>query len=160
MGVPARLVLGGVVLLAAGGVALADQAPSAPAQVTVSVFGPTEPTNAPGQSLYLVRYEIPAHTPLKPHHHEGTQIGLVESGTLTYHVLTGDVPVYGPGPDGKATLLKTLKAGDVATVGAGQWVVETPDDHHFGVNEGTEPLVIYTSSLLATGAPLATVDPQ
>ena len=58
----------------------------------------------------LVLYEIPAHTPLKPHHHEGTQIGLVESGTLTYHVLTGDVPVYGPGPDGKATLWANTRA--------------------------------------------------
>ena len=34
-----------------------------------------------------------------------------------------------------------------------------PEDHHWGANEGTVPLVIYTSSLLREGAPLATPDP-
>ena len=68
--------------------------------VTISRFGPVAPGNAPGQSLYLVRYEIAPGTRLPPHHHEGTQIGLVAVGELTYHVLTGDVPVYRNGADG------------------------------------------------------------
>ena len=42
---------------------------------------------------------------------------------------------------------------------AGEWLVEEPEDHHWGANEGTVPLVIYTASLLRQGAPLATPDP-
>lgn len=132
---------------------------AAPAKVTVTKSGPVAPANAPGQSLYLVRYEIAPQTKLVPHYHEGTQIGLVVSGELTYHVLTGEVPVYRPGPDGEAVLLRTLTPGSVATVAAGEWLIEEPEDHHWGANEGGEPLVIYTSSLLRQGAPLATPDP-
>ena len=133
---------------------------AAPVQaVTVAAFGPVAPPTAPGQSLYLVRYQIAPGTRLRPHHHEGTQIGLVESGELTYHVLGGAVPVYRTGADGKPVLDRTLTPGTVATVAAGEWVVEEPDDHHWGANEGTVPLVIYTSSLLREGAPLATPDP-
>ena len=135
------------------------KATAAPAPVVVTVNGPAAPANAPGQSLYLVRYEIAPGTALRPHHHDGTQIGLVAAGELTYHVLTGDVPVYRTGADGKPELQRTLTAGAVAKVQAGEWLVEGQEDHHWGANEGTVPLVIYTSSLLREGAPLATPDP-
>ncbi len=127
--------------------------------VTVTAFGPTAPANAPGQSLYLVRYEIAPATRLKPHHHEGTQIGMVESGELTYHVLTGAVPVYRHGADGAPVHDRTVVAGAVDRLTAGEWVVEEPDDHHWAANEGTAPLVIYTATFLREGAPLATPDP-
>ena len=81
------------------------------------------------------------------------------AGELTYHVLTGEVPVYRAGADGKPVLDRTLTAGSVGTVHAGEWLVEEPEDHHWGANEGAVPLVIYTSSLLREGAPLATPDP-
>lgn len=67
----------------------------------------------------------------------------------------GDVPVYRAGPDGKPVLDRTLTPGTSATVTAGEWVVGAPDDHHRGANEGSAPLIIYTSSLLRQGAPLA-----
>ena len=111
-------------------------------------------------SLYLVRYAIARGTRLPPHHHEGTQIGLVAAGALTYHVLVGEVPVYRTGADGKPVLARTLTPSSAATVTAGEWLVEEPDDHHWGANEGATPLVIYTSSLLRQGAPLATPDPS
>ena len=140
-----------------GVIACTPGGPAAPSQaVTVATFGPAAPANAPGQSLYLVRYEIAPGTALRPHHHEGTQIGLVAAGELTYRVLAGDVPVYRTGADGKPVLDRTLTPGTVATVTAGEWLVEGPDDHHWGANEGAAPLVIYTSSLLRQGAPLAT----
>jgi quercetin dioxygenase-like cupin family protein len=96
---------------------------------------------------------------LPPHRHEGTQIGLVGAGTLTYHVLTGRVPVYRAGGDGGPVLARTLAAGEVGQVAAGEWLVEGPDVHHWGANAGAAPLVIYTASLLRAGAPLATPDP-
>jgi hypothetical protein len=127
--------------------------------VTVTRLGPVAPGNAPGQSLYLVRYDIAPGTRLVLHHHEGTQIGLVASGELTYHVLTGDMPVYRNGPDGAPMLVSTLTAGSVARIAAVEWLVEEPEVHHWGANEGKVPLVIYTSSLIRQGAPLSTPDP-
>ena len=124
------------------------KATAAPAPAVVTVNGPASPAKAHGLSLYLARYEIQPNTSLRPHHHEGTQIGLVASGELTYHVLTGDVPVYRTGADGKPVLDRTLTAGSVGTVQAGEWLVEEPEDHHWGANEGEIPSVIYTSSLL------------
>jgi quercetin dioxygenase-like cupin family protein len=69
--------------------------------VTVTIAGPVLAAAAPGRSLYLVRYEISPGTRLPAHRHKGTQIGRVEGGTLTYHVLAGRVTVYRTGEDGK-----------------------------------------------------------
>ena len=131
---------------------------AAPA-VTATAMGPIQPEAAPGQSLYLLRYEIAPDTQLPLHHHEGIQIGLVAAGELTYHVATGEVPVYRNGPDGKPVLDRTLGSGETGLIRAGEWVVEEPADRHWGANRGSEPLVIFTSALLRTGAPLATRDP-
>ena len=147
-------------VLAAGSCAGSDpgtNSTSTPFVATVN--GPAGPANAPGQSLYLVRYEIAPGTRLRPHHHEGTQIGLVEFGVLTYHVLIGDVPVYRANADGRPVHDRTIRAGEFGAVAAGEWVVEEAGDHHWGANDETEPLVIFTSSLLREGAPLATPDP-
>ena len=123
--------------------------------MAVEALGPVLPANAPGQALYLVRYRIAPGTRLPLHHHEGTQIGLVEAGVLTYHVESGEVPVYAVG--GSAAV-RTVRAGETIEIGPGQWVVEEPGDHHWGANEGSEPLFIVTSALLRAGAPLATRD--
>ena len=54
-------------LIACSGTGPATDA-AAPAQaVTVAAFGPAAPPNAPGQSLYLVRYQIAPGTRLRPH---------------------------------------------------------------------------------------------
>lgn len=140
-------------LLGAEGV-LADEPPP----VVVTRLGPVQPGAAPGQSLYLLRFRIAPGTRLPLHHHEGVQIGLVEAGELTYHVAAGAVPVYATAADGTSALVRTVRAGEDARIVAGQWVVEEPDDHHWGANEGSEPLVIVTSALLRQGAPLATRD--
>ena len=123
-------------------------------------MGPVAPPAAPGQSLWLVRYEIPPGTTLKKHFHEGAQMGLVASGTLTYTVLTGEVQVYRIGADGKSVAEPPVRAGETRTIPAGYWLVEEPEDRHYGANLGSEPLVIVTSSLLREGAPLATVLPE
>src|SRR5262245_41134678 len=78
--------------LAASLIARADG--DAVAAVTVTPFGPVAPGNAPGEALYLVRYTIPPGIELPLHHHEGTQIGLVVAGELTYRVVSGEVPVF------------------------------------------------------------------
>lgn len=155
-----RLVaLAGLAVLA-GCAQAASTGPSTPAAVKVEAMGPVSPPTAPGQALWLVRYDIPPGTTLKKHFHEGTQMGLVASGTLTYTVLTGEVQVFRIGADGKSVEEAPVRAGETRAFPAGYWLVEEPGDRHYGANLGTVPLVIYTSSLLRDGAPLATVLPE
>src|SRR4051812_5356658 len=150
-----RLVAAVLVLLALPP-ALPASAADASAAVQVVPMGPVQPQAAPGQSLYLVRYVIPVHTTLPLHRHEGTQIGLIVSGNLTYSVIKGAVPVFHTGADGKPARIDVVTSGQRRVINPGQWVVETADDIHSGANLGSEPLVIITSSLLRQGAPLAT----
>src|SRR5688572_3553032 len=115
----------------------AAENPSPPGTVSavqVTVAGPAAPAAAPGRALYLVRYEIAPGTRLPAHRHEGTQIGRVEAGTLTYHVLAGRVPVYRAGGDGKALLVREIGEGEQAEVTAGEWLVETEEVRHWGAN--------------------------
>ena len=153
----------GVPLLMAAGLVATGLAPAparsaeaAPPPVEVAPMGPVQPQAAPGQSLYLVRYVIPPHTTLIVHRHEGTQIGLVVSGNLTYSVVRGAVPVFRTGSDGKPVRIDVVTSGQRRVIDPGQWVVETAGDVHSGANLGEVPLVIFTSSLLRKGAPLAT----
>jgi quercetin dioxygenase-like cupin family protein len=124
--------------------------------VDITSSGPVEVAGVPGQSLHLARYEIAPMTDLRPHFHDGTQIGIVISGILTYTVLTGSVTVYQRGADGKPERIAEIAGGQTRRVPAGQWVVEHADTTHFGANRDDIPLVIVTSSLLRAGAPLAT----
>lgn len=148
--------------LALLGCAAEPASPAAPAlpvsrpAIDLSASGPVEVAAAPGQSLHLARYEIAPMTDLRPHFHDGTQIGMILSGTMTYTVLTGSVPVYRHGPDGRPELVAEVSAGETRRITAGQWVVEHADAAHFGANREPVPLVIVTSSLLRAGAPLAT----
>ena len=140
------------------GVPLTTWADGEAPAVTVTPLGPVRPINAPGQALYLVQYTIAPGTELPLHHHEGTQIGLVVSGELIYRVVSGEVSVFRTEPGGRTQLVRTVRGGETATIGAGEWVIEEPDDHHQGANHGTEPVLIVTSALLRDGAPLATKD--
>jgi quercetin dioxygenase-like cupin family protein len=115
------------------------------------------PPGAPGQTLQLVRYDIPAGITLAVHIHPGMQIATVVSGELTYHVLTGAVQIgraanmtaAGPG----AT--ESLSAGESTVLYPGDWVVEVPGAVHYGENLGDTPVVLLASTLLVTGEPAA-----
>jgi len=155
--------ISGVALLMAAGLVAtvlgpvpARSADATPPAVEVTPMGPVQPQAAPSQSLYLVRYVIPPHTTLVVHRHEGTQIGLVVSGNLTYSVVRGAVPVFRTGSDSKPVRIDVVTSGQRRVIDPGQWVVETAGDVHSGANLGEVPLVIFTSSLLRKGAPLAT----
>src|SRR4051794_39146087 len=66
-----------------------DGTPAAPnSGVVRSVLIEATPANAPDQSLQLVRYDIQPGTTLPMHIHPGTQLAYIESGELTYTVVT------------------------------------------------------------------------
>jgi len=109
-----------------------------------------DPPGAPGRTLTLMRYVIAPGAKLSPHVHPGIQLAYIESGTLTYTIVSGTANVRRGGADptpvtGPTTI--TLDAGDA--------VNETGDMVHFGANDGSVPLVILASLLTEDGKDLA-----
>ncbi len=117
------------------------------------------PAAAPGDVLELVRYTIPAGTQLPAHTHPGMQVARIESGTLHYTVLAGEVPVTrAPGSDPGLPDAVTAGGGEVA-IGPGDAFAEAAGVAHYGRNAGPEPVVILVASLFTSGAlPASLID--
>lgn len=101
--------------------------------------------SAPGETLSLTRYTIPAGAKLPVHYHPGVQLASVVSGELTYHVVEGELHV--------------VRADDTTvTYGAGATVVFVAGDSweepegmiHYAENLGDEPVVLIATALLET----------
>lgn len=129
--------------------------PAATPAVVREALAADLPAAAPGQELQLVRYVIQPDTRLATHIHPGTQIASIESGVLTYTVLTGEVPVLRAVADGTPIPAETVRAGQTTHLHPGDAVVERPGAVHFGENRGEEPVVILAATLLTAGQPAA-----
>ncbi len=108
---------------------------------------------APDRSLVLSRVEVEPGAKLALHHHLGTQVARIESGTLTYTVRRGAVVVRKGESDQDPAKVRTIAAGQTGRIRAGQWIVEQPSDIHEAANRGGAPVVIYLATLLKQGAP-------
>ncbi len=80
----------------------------------------------------------------------------IQSGTLSYSAHTGSVVVRKGAADENPRVVRTITAGQTGRIGAGEWIVEQPSNHHSAVNHGDRRIVIYLSTLLRTGALPAT----
>ena len=145
------LALSALVVVAAVPGAAQAAAPTA----SSAVLGAAPALGAGGRVLYLYTVEIPAHTKLALHHHPGTQLGRIVSGSLTYTVERGAAEVYRFAADGTAKLVRTIHAGQTAVVTAGETVVEQPTDVHRAENATGKPIEIVLASLIPKGSPLA-----
>jgi quercetin dioxygenase-like cupin family protein len=110
---------------------------------------------ASGRTLGLSKVTIPAGGQIALHHHEGTQLAFIKSGTLTYTVKSGLVTVM-KGPAGTASVVRKIRGGQTGKVRAGQWIVEQPSTVHQAANRGSTKIVIYLATLLKSGAPPST----
>jgi quercetin dioxygenase-like cupin family protein len=119
--------------------------------VTRTVLGQFDPTNAPGQTLYLQRVVIEPKAQLAEHFHDGTQVARIVSGTLTFNVATGTTTITRA--DGTVEEVTGPKQVELEP---GDWIVETAQLEHYGANETDEQVVIELAALLATGSPVAT----
>ena len=148
------LALAGLGLLALGGAgtALAVSTTSdPPAPKYNSLARVVNPIGAEGRALGLSRVVIQPGAKIPLHLHQGTQLGYIQSGVLTYHVQSGLAKVMrGPGDD--ATQVRVINAGQTARVKAGQWLIEQPSNHHRAANNGSKPVVILLSNLLLKNA--------
>ena len=106
--------------------------------------------------MVLNRVVVEPGAELALHHHLGTQIARVNSGTLTYTVRRGAATIRRGESDQSPQLVRRLGAGETARIRAGQWIVEQPSDIHEAANRGSTPVVLYLATLLRTGAPPST----
>jgi len=125
-------------------------APAAGAVVKDILGADVDPPGAPGRTLTLIRYTIPAAAKLAPHIHPGVQLASIQSGTLTYTVLSGTIPVKHPNGNTENLVGPTttkLHPGDVVT--------EVDGVVHYGANDTTEPVIILATLLTEDGKDLA-----
>ncbi len=114
------------------------------ASVIRHVLSSSHPLAAPGETLELVQYVIPAGAKLPVHRHPGVQMATVESGALTYHVIDhGSVTVTRA--DGTE---EDIEPGQVAAFTVGDTWVEPVGMVHFAENLSDEPVVLISTSLL------------
>ena len=125
-----------------------DPRPTA-GQVVRHVLSSAHPLSAPGETLELVQYTIPAGAKLPVHMHPGVQMATVESGTLAYHVVR-DGSVTVTRADGTA---ESIEPGHAAAFGVGDSWVEPLGMVHYAENVTDEPVVLLSSSLLDDGVP-------
>jgi quercetin dioxygenase-like cupin family protein len=108
---------------------------------------------AGGRTMVLSRVVVEPGAKLALHHHLGTQISRIASGTLAYTVRKGSAVVSEGDAEKHPRRVRTIAAGQTARIRAGQWLVEQPSDIHEAANRGDEPVVIYLSTLLKSGSP-------
>lgn len=132
------------------------QTEAAPTVVRTAFAQSSHVQGAPGRTLVLSKVVVRPGAVLALHHHLGTQVARVVSGTLTYTVERGSVPVREGESDAGPRLVGTIAAGHTRRIRAGQWLVEQPGDIHRAANRGASPVVIYIATLLKTGAAPAT----
>jgi len=111
---------------------------------------------APGRTLVLSRVVVESGAELALHRHLGTQIARIQSGTLTYTVRSGSVPVRRGESDQSPRIVRRIGAGQTGKIRAGEWIVEQPAVIHQAANRDKAPVVIYLATLLKKGAPPAT----
>lgn len=125
---------------------------AAPATVVRDVLdNDMTPPGAPDSTLSLVRYTIPAGAKLAPHVHPGVQMASIESGTLTYTVMSGTAQLRRAG----ATTDTPTTGPTTIELGCGDAVTEAGNMVHFGENKTNAPVVILATLLTAYGLELA-----
>lgn len=146
-----------LVLLAGTAIGWASGLEGTPPTAKRFALGASEDVRgAKDRTLGLSRVVVPAGAELALHHHQGTQVAYVDTGTLTYTVDSGSVEVRKGAADDEPKLVRKIGSGETAKVKAGQWLVEQPSDHHMAANRTGKKIVIYLSTLLETGAPPST----
>jgi quercetin dioxygenase-like cupin family protein len=130
--------------------------PSEPTAVRSALAQTNKVQGAPNRTMVLSKVVVEPGAKLALHHHLGTQISRVASGTLTSTVRKGSAVLSEGDAEQDPRRVRTIAAGQTARIKPGQWLVEQPSDIHEAANRGSTPVVIYLSTLLKSGSPPAT----
>lgn len=118
--------------------------------ITREVLAVTEPTNAAGEVMVLLRVRLAPGVRVAEHSHAGTQILRLESGTETVTVTSGAIPVTRA--DGTT---ETVTGPATVRLRAGDSWVEPPGVPHSAANPGRRPAVSLATQLITIGSPLS-----
>jgi len=129
-----------------------DASPTATVAVQKDVLGTdVDPPGALGRTLTLIRYTIAPGAKLAPHVHPGVQMASIQSGSLTYTVVSGTATVQRAG----GSAVEPVTGPSTITLGPGDAVIEKDDMVHFGANTTDGPVVIVATLLTEDGSELA-----
>jgi hypothetical protein len=142
----------------------ADPSRAVPAVTTTAVATPapvvkdvlaseTDPPGAVGRTLTLIRYTIAPGAQLAAHVHPGVQLASIQSGSLTYTVVSGTATVT----RAATATPEPVTGPNTVTLGPGDAVSERGDMVHFGANRTDSPVVILATLLTESGRDLAVV---
>ena len=120
--------------------------------VASQVLAHASPIAAPDKELAAARVTIQPGASIPTHQHPGTQVAAIVSGSLTYTVLTGEVPVT-RAAIGTPAPAELVHAGQTVVLQPGDFVVEQPGALHRARNEGREPVVIILATLFSPDQP-------
>lgn len=152
------VLLVGALVAGIAGLTTTSDRPVAASTVVASreVLVQGSPDDANGQVLQLVRYDIPAGVVLAKHTHPGMQAAYIESGVLTYHVISGgSIPITRATHDGTPEATELLGPGESTELHPGDSVVEIDGVIHYGENLGPDPVIILAATLLDPSQPPA-----
>ncbi len=99
--------------------------------------------SAPGETLSLTRYIIPAGAKLPVHYHPGIQMASVEQGVLTYHVVDGELPVTRA--DGT---MEVFTSGQTVELAVGDAWIEPMGMIHYAENLTDGDVILISTALL------------
>lgn len=149
-----RIIIGialiGALIAGIAGLTVSNEGPAAASTVVASrvVLVQGSPEAANGQVLQLVRYHIPFGVVLPMHTHPGMQIAWIESGVLTYHVVSGGSILVTRDNGAALATTELIGPGQTTELNPGDSVVEVDGVVHYGENLGPDPVVILASTLL------------
>ncbi|HEU5434225.1 MAG TPA: cupin domain-containing protein [Thermomicrobiales bacterium] len=104
-----------------------------------------QPAAVASPELALVRVMVAPGAAIPEHEHTGTQIASIISGALTYTVRSGEVDLYRSGSS--PVKMDRLGAGDTVVLRSGDAIVEHPGAFHQAINNGTGPVLLFSSIL-------------
>ena len=113
------------------------------------------PAGGKGRTLGLSKVLIPAGAAISLHHHPGTQVAYIASGTLTYSVRKGGVTLMSGTPGESPKVVRRIGPGESGQIPTGDWIVEQPTTIHSAVNRSGKTIVIYLATLFPIGSPAA-----
>lgn len=161
--VPASLVLTAALMAGCGSDSTASRPAASP--TTTAASSPTttvavqkdvlgtevDPPGALGRTLTLIRYTIAPGAKLAAHVHPGVQLASIQSGSLSYTVVSGTASVR----RAPAGTTEEVTGPANITLGQGDSVIEKGDMVHFGANTTGAPVVIVATLLTEDGQDLA-----
>ncbi len=125
--------------------------------VVAEVLAASPSLRAPGQTLYVARFTFQPGAEIHAHHHPGTTLDGVVSGTWSWTLLEGTAHVVrGAASSNPQPAEAVSEPGTEIILETGDSISYEEDVVHTALGLGSEPVVVNSAQLLTEGAPRMT----